>query len=148
MQSNLDRHHLPAVSLNIEITESQPVAEVPEVMERLAELGGLGLNISVDDFGTGYSSVERLMYLPATELKLDRSLVQSSTVAPHFLVTAIELAHAKGLRVVAEGVETDAHLARARQLGCDRAQGYLFGRPITEGDVGRLLSQSRPARET
>ena len=140
VQANLERHHLSAGSLNIEITESLPVAAVPEVLDRLMQLSGLGLGISVDDFGTGYSSVARVLSLPATELKLDQSLVQTSDDPPYFLTAAIELAHDHGLRVVAEGVETDEHFARARLLGCDRAQGYFFGRPSAEAELDRVLS--------
>lgn len=140
VQSNLSRYGLAAASLNIEITESLPVAEVPEVRRRLDALGGLGLGVSVDDFGTGHSSVERLLTLPATELKLDKSLVRTAGPAPEFLTAAIALAHRRGMRVVAEGVETDEHLARARRLGCDRAQGFLFGRALPEAEIGRVLA--------
>jgi EAL domain-containing protein (putative c-di-GMP-specific phosphodiesterase class I) len=140
IQSNLDRHNLSADSLTIEITESLPVAEVPTVLVRLAELRDLGVGVSVDDFGTGHASTERLATLPVSELKLDQSLVQDLNPPPLFLTEAIALARAGGVRVVAEGVETEEQFERAREIGCDRAQGYLFGRPASEADITRELS--------
>lgn len=136
---DIDRYRLSADNLIIEITESLPVPEAPDVLSRLVELGQLGLNISVDDFGTGYSSVARLLALPVNELKLDQSLVQSDHT-PDSLTEAISIAKDKGLRIVAEGVETETHFERARELGCDRAQGYYFGRPTSEQQITRLLA--------
>jgi EAL domain-containing protein (putative c-di-GMP-specific phosphodiesterase class I) len=140
IQSNLERHRLPADSLTIEITESLPVAEVPTVLLRLTELRELGVGVSVDDFGTGHASAERLATLPVSELKLDQSLVQNLNPPPQFLTEAIALAKEGGLRVVAEGVETEEQFERARRLGCDRAQGYLFGRPASEEEITRELA--------
>jgi len=142
IQSNLERHRLSADSLTIEITESLPVAEVPSVLVRLAELRELGVGISVDDFGTGHASVDRIATLPVSELKLDQSLVQDLNPPPEFLTEAIAVAKQGGLRVVAEGVETEQQFERARGLGCDRAQGYLFGRPASEEEITRELSAS------
>jgi EAL domain-containing protein (putative c-di-GMP-specific phosphodiesterase class I) len=139
VRSNIDRYDLLAENLIIEITESLPVPEAPDVLSRLIELGRLGLNISVDDFGTGHSSVARLLALPVNELKLDQSLVQS-TETPDSLTDAIGIAQERGLRIVAEGVETEEHYARARTLGCDRAQGYFFGRPTSEQEISRILA--------
>lgn len=139
IQSNLDRHQLSASRLTIEITESLPVADVPTVLVRLAELRELGVGISVDDFGTGHASVERLTALPVSELKLDQSLVQDVSPPPLFLTEAIAIARHDGLRVVAEGVETEEQFERARRLGCDRAQGFLFGRPASEAEITRAL---------
>jgi len=139
IQSNLEQHQLSANRLTIEITESLPVADVPNVLVRLAELRDLGVGISVDDFGTGHASVQRLSSLPVSELKLDQSLVQDLSEPPLFLTEAIAVARLDGLRVVAEGVETEEQFERARWLGCDRAQGYLFGRPATEADITLAL---------
>jgi EAL domain-containing protein (putative c-di-GMP-specific phosphodiesterase class I) len=140
IRTNLTRRHLSAGSLTIEITESLPVTEEPAVLRLLDELGDLGLGISVDDFGTGYASVERLLSLPATELKLDQSLVQVAGSPPPYVVAAIRVAHENGLRVVAEGIENEEQFVRARDLGCDRAQGYLFSRPASEEEIGRVLA--------
>ena len=138
---DIEHYRLSADNLIIEITESLPVPEAPDVLSRLVELGRLGLNISVDDFGTGHSSVARLLALPVNELKLDQSLVQAHHT-PDSLTEAIAIAKDKGLRIVAEGVETEVQFERARDLGCDRAQGYYFGRPTSEEQITRLLAEA------
>jgi len=140
LQSNLDLHSLPAENLTIEITESLPVIEVPEVNERLLQLRAIGLGISVDDFGTGHTSLEQLHTLPLTEVKIDQSLIRGLASARDLIEEVIEVAHGRGLRVVAEGVETDEHFALVRELDCDRAQGYYFGRPMEESEITRLLA--------
>lgn len=137
--TNLDGLALAPTKVVIEITESLPVMEVNEVNERLVELRDRGLGISIDDFGTGYSSLAQRAAIPATELKLDKSLIQDPAVSIELLRAVVETAHEQGLRVVAEGIETDEHLALARALGCDRGQGYLFGRPMSEADITALL---------
>lgn len=138
VEDSLARNGLSPESLVIEITESLPVVDVPEVNARLVQLRDLGLGISVDDFGTGYSSIAQLLVLPATELKLDQSLMQASAVM--LVRDAVAMAHKKGLRVVAEGVETEAQFDFARDLSCDRVQGFLFSRPASEADIGVLLA--------
>jgi EAL domain-containing protein (putative c-di-GMP-specific phosphodiesterase class I) len=140
VQANLRRHALSAGNIIVEVTESLPIIDVPEVSERLRELRKLGLGISVDDFGTGHSSIERLLVLPATELKIDQSLIRGLNTAPDALRDAVKTAHDYGLRVVAEGVETEEHFERCIELGCDRAQGYLFSRPTTEAEIAQLLA--------
>ena len=139
VEANLRRHELTTDRLIVEITESLPVIDVPEVAARLRDLRDLGLGISIDDFGTGYSSVERLAVLPATELKIDQSLIRDTAPIPAYVCEAVDTAHELGLRVVAEGIETEHHFARAVGLQCDRAQGYLFSRPTTENHLRRLL---------
>jgi EAL domain-containing protein (putative c-di-GMP-specific phosphodiesterase class I) len=139
---SIARHGLSPESLIIEITESLPLENVPEVTARLFELRDLGLGISIDDFGTGYSSLAQVLALPATELKLDQSLIKDTHSSPLTVHEAVAMAHGKGLRVVAEGVETEEQFALARELECDRAQGYLFSRPISEAELGLLLAAS------
>jgi EAL domain-containing protein (putative c-di-GMP-specific phosphodiesterase class I) len=139
LAATLRRRSLPADALVIEITESLPLVEVPEVSDLLKQMREIGLGISVDDFGTGYSSLEQLMGLPATEVKIDRSRVKDATDGDPFIVEVVELARSRGLRVVAEGVETEEQLRIVRELGVDRAQGYLFGRPQPEAEAVRLL---------
>jgi len=124
--------------LTIEITESQAIIDVSEVAQRLDWLRSVGVSISVDDFGTGFSSVGQVLDLRATELKIDKEFIQYSPASVTTLLTAvIDFAHDKGLRVVAEGIETEEQLARVRALPCDRAQGYLIGMPVpaTEFDL-------------
>jgi EAL domain-containing protein (putative c-di-GMP-specific phosphodiesterase class I) len=138
---NLEHLELPPQTLTIEITESLPIADLPMVVERLASLRDLGLGVSIDDFGTGYSSISQLQSLPATELKIDQSLVQDDSPGTQELVTAvIGVVRARGIRVVAENVETELQLGRVLELGCDRAQGYLFNRPMSRDDIDSLLA--------
>jgi EAL domain-containing protein (putative c-di-GMP-specific phosphodiesterase class I) len=139
LESKLEQHALPAEKIVIEITESLPVPKVDSVAARLNELRDRGLGISIDDFGTGYSSLTALSGLPATEMKVDKSLIQDPIAAGDVVKTVIMEAHEQGLRVTAEGIETEDHLATARALGCDRAQGYLFGRPMPEKSITPLL---------
>jgi EAL domain-containing protein (putative c-di-GMP-specific phosphodiesterase class I) len=140
---NLQRLGLPPQTLTIEITESLPISDLPMVVERLASLRDMGLGVSIDDFGTGYSSIAQLQSLPVTELKIDQSLVQDESASTQELMGAVVgVVVARGIRVVAEGVETQAQLERVRQLGCHRAQGYLFSKPVARDEVDALLGQA------
>jgi EAL domain-containing protein (putative c-di-GMP-specific phosphodiesterase class I) len=97
----------------------------------------LGFGLSIDDFGTGYSSLAYLKKLPVHELKIDRSFVMNldrDEADACIVRSTIDLAHNMGLRVVAEGVETESVAGRLRALGCDQAQGYLFSRPLSAED--------------
>lgn len=140
LQADLNLYSLPAENVIIEITESLPVTDIPEVNTRLLELRSLGLGISVDDFGTGHTSIEQLHTLPLTEVKIDQSLVRGVDNSRELIEEVIAVAHDRRMRVVAEGVETEEHFAFVRELGCDRAQGYYFGRPMEEADITRLLA--------
>jgi EAL domain-containing protein (putative c-di-GMP-specific phosphodiesterase class I) len=139
LEANLYAHGLAPESLIIEITESLPVSDVPEVSTRLLELSERGLGVSVDDFGTGHTSIEQLRVLPLTEVKIDQSLVRGIDNSRELIEEVILVAHERHMRVVAEGVETEEHFSFVRELGCDRAQGYYFGRPMEEWDITRLI---------
>jgi diguanylate cyclase (GGDEF)-like protein len=129
----LATHHLPANSLTLEITETTAMSDADASMTVLQELSEMGVDLSIDDFGTGYSSLMYLKRLPANELKIDRGFVRdlerdSDDAA---IVSAIvALGQALGLRIVAEGVETDSQQDFLTQLGCDSLQGYLLGHPL------------------
>jgi diguanylate cyclase (GGDEF)-like protein/PAS domain S-box-containing protein len=125
---------LPASLLELELTESALMEQGEEGAERLAELRGLGVRISLDDFGTGFSSLARLQHLPLDALKIDRSFVAEIGVASgtEIVHSIIELAHTLGLQVTAEGVETPEQLEALRALGSDQMQGYLIGRPAPD----------------
>lgn len=130
---------LPANCLVVEITETVLVDE-PVATARLRSLRTLGVGVSVDDFGTGYTSIGQLQHLPATTLKIDKSLMSPSAVGgDELLRLVIHAAHAFGLNVVAEGVEREVQLPCLREAGCDQAQGYLFAypRPASAIAVGR-----------
>ncbi|WP_438352539.1 EAL domain-containing protein [Microbacterium sp. CJ88] len=131
---------LPAETMTVEITESMPVIDVATVAPRLEALRELGSGVSLDDYGTGHASLDRLEDLPITELKLDRTLIQDEARYPaEDLSDLVAQAHARGIRVVAEGIETPRQLQRAETIGCDRAQGYLLGRPATRDAVDQIL---------
>jgi len=129
----LATHHLPANSLTLEITETTAMSDADASMTVLQELSEMGVDLSIDDFGTGYSSLMYLKRLPANELKIDRGFVRdlehdSDDAA---IVSAIvALGQALGLRIVAEGVETDVQQSFLTELGCDSLQGYLLGHPL------------------
>lgn len=129
----LATHHLPANCLTLEITETTAMSDADASMTVLNELSQMGVDLSIDDFGTGYSSLMYLKRLPANELKIDRGFVRdlerdSDDAA---IVSAIvALGQALGLRIVAEGVETDVQQDFLTQLGCDSLQGYLLGHPL------------------
>ncbi|CAH0270202.1 putative bifunctional diguanylate cyclase/phosphodiesterase [Pseudomonas brassicacearum] len=129
----LETHKLPANSLTLEITETTAMSDADASMTVLQQLSDMGVDLSIDDFGTGYSSLMYLKRLPANELKIDRGFVRdlehdSDDAA---IVSAIvALGQALGLRIVAEGVETDVQQDFLTQLGCDSLQGYLLGHPL------------------
>lgn len=129
----LQRHQLPANSLTLEITETTAMSDADASMRVLQELSEMGVDLSIDDFGTGYSSLMYLKRLPANELKIDRGFVRdlehdSDDAA---IVSAIvALGQALGLRIVAEGVETDMQQDFLTRLGCNSLQGYLLGQPL------------------
>ena len=122
----------PASQLILEVTESLLVENWEDAVQRMTELGQLGVRFSIDDFGTGYSSLAYLKKLPLYELKIDKSFVQDAPTDPSdaAIVQAIlSMARHLHLRVVAEGVETAAQADFLRAHGCGGLQGYLFGRP-------------------
>ena len=131
--------------LTLEVTETTPVTDVPEAVDIVHRLSKLGVNISIDDFGAAYASPEQVIALQATELKVDQSLVQETRGAhAEDLARAVAFGKAQGMRLVAEGIETEAQLARVRELHCDRGQGYLLSRPTTKADVDSLLVGAGP----
>jgi EAL domain-containing protein (putative c-di-GMP-specific phosphodiesterase class I) len=129
-------------ALCLEVTEDS-VEHNPELAARmLGALKTVGVRLALDDFGNGYSSLSSLRKLPIDMLKIHQSFVRglgNGSGDDAILGAVVELGHALGLNVVAEGVETDVQLAELRDLGCDGAQGYLFGRPVTEDEAGALL---------
>ena len=138
----LAEHGLPAGRLLLEITETTMLSDIDAVQEVLAGLRRVGVELSVDDFGTGYSSLALLQRVAVNELKVDRSFVRamnSSDGDAAIVRATIELAHSLGLRVVAEGVESADHVRALRELGCDLAQGWHFGRPAGTGRMRKLL---------
>jgi len=138
----LERIDLPASALRVELTESALMDDPVLATSVLASLRARGTEVSIDDFGTGYSSLSMLRRLPVDELKIDKSFVQDLEQRDATLVRSIiDLGHALGLRVVAEGVESSRVLETLADLGCDRAQGYLIGKPLPADRFLDLVEQ-------
>jgi PAS domain S-box-containing protein len=135
-------------SLELEVTESAALADSASASLVLRELAGLGVTISLDDFGTGYSNLGKLHQLAISTIKIDRSFLLDPTFPvadPSALLRAlIALGRSLGLRVIAEGVETEEQLDRLRPEGLDAYQGFLFSRPVGGREVRRLLHAGRP----
>jgi diguanylate cyclase (GGDEF)-like protein len=133
---------MDASQLCLEVTESVLVEDPDASARKLGALKELGVTIAVDDFGTGYSSLEYLRRFPVDCVKIDRSFVRG---IPHssddvaIVNAVIDLGHALGLSVTAEGVETDEQLGRLQLNGCDTAQGFLFSRPEHPDVIARML---------
>ncbi|WP_326541155.1 putative bifunctional diguanylate cyclase/phosphodiesterase [Pseudorhodoferax sp.] len=142
LQRCMATYGTPPELLELEVTESEAVAD-PEVAQQvLTWMGSLGVGVALDDFGTGYSSLSYLHQLPVTRLKIDREFIQNitSNADDATLVRAIiVLAHTLGLPVVAEGVETEAQLRFLRQHGCEAYQGWLFARALPADEVRALV---------
>jgi EAL domain-containing protein (putative c-di-GMP-specific phosphodiesterase class I) len=125
----LAAHDLPAAALQIELTERVLMEASNAAMAGLKLLRDAGVKVGLDDFGTGYSSLSYLRLFPLDFVKIDRSFIQELAVGPTeraIVASIIDLSHALGMGVVAEGVETQAQLDQLVTLGCDRAQGFLF----------------------
>lgn len=128
--------------LELELTESSVMKDADGAAEQLERLRELGVRISIDDFGTGFSSLSRLQSLPLDQLKIDRAFIRDMEAEKSTLPLAqgiVTLAHALGLQVVAEGVETERQAEILAALGCEEAQGWFFGKPARPEDLEKLL---------
>jgi diguanylate cyclase (GGDEF)-like protein/PAS domain S-box-containing protein len=138
----LDRYQLGHGAIQVEVTESTLMADPGRVAATLEALRAVGVAASIDDFGTGYSSLSYVKRLPVRELKIDQSFVSGLTSddSDRAIVSAtIDLAHALGLRTVAEGVEDARTLELLTELSCDEVQGYYFCRPLPAADFGAWM---------
>ena len=139
---------LDPAALEMELTESMVMHNVESAIATLQGLKSLGVRLSVDDFGTGYSSLAYLKDLPIDTLKIDRSFVRDigtgADAEDGILAQAIiSLGHAMHLKVIAEGVETDAQVHFLKRHGCDQVQGFLYGEPVPAEPFARLLERAR-----
>jgi len=142
-RNTVERRGIDPGLLTIEVTETAIARDFRNLLESITRLRMHGFRVSLDDFGTSYSSLQQLSELPANEVKIDRSFVARAMVSPRALVileSIVRMARELRLSTVAEGIETAAHFAFARDIGCDIAQGWHVGLPVT-ADV--LLSKAR-----
>jgi diguanylate cyclase (GGDEF)-like protein len=135
---------LPGDNLDLEVTESINIKDIPNLMELLGQLRELGCHIAIDDFGTGQSSLDYIKRFPADRIKIDQTFVRNIGVDPadEAIVRAtINMARNMNRIVVAEGVETEDHLRFLREYGCQELQGYLFARPLPAASFENLLNE-------
>jgi len=145
----LTKTRLDPVCLELELTETSIMSNPEAAAELLTEIRNLGVRVAIDDFGTGYSSLSYLKRLPIDTVKLDRSFVKGATSHPDdaaLVMAIITLAHNLGLKVIAEGVETDEQMNFLRLLRCDEAQGYFFSKPVP-AEVFESALTLRPQRK-
>lgn len=134
-------------SLDCEITEGLLIKDVQQATDKLTELKELGITISVDDFGTGYSSLAYLRQFPIDRLKIDRAFIKDIPDSDdgQIATSIIVLSKALGMKVLAEGVETETHLQFLKDHDCDEYQGYFRSRPVSPQQVAELFSRSETA---
>lgn len=146
VEEALRKNGAPPRSLEVEVTESMVMTDIENTVNTLRSLGLMGVRISIDDFGTGYSSLSYIKKFLIDSLKIDRSFVLDLSRDPDdaSIVTAIiSMAKGLGLKVVAEGVESEEQLEFLRERGCDEAQGYYFSPPVPEDKFRKLLEKER-----
>ncbi|MBZ5707336.1 MAG: EAL domain-containing protein [Acidobacteriia bacterium] len=147
VRRELEKAQLAPLWLELEITEGTVMYDTESAVSTLRELKAMGVALAIDDFGTGYSSLSYLKTFPIDVLKVDRSFVKDVTHDPDDAAitrTVVAMAHSLGLKVVAEGVETEAQLGFLRACHCDELQGYLFSPPVVAEEMARFLVMERP----
>jgi len=145
----LDQTGIDPSCLQLEIIETIAMGDAEKSGHVLAQLKALGVRLSIDDFGTGYSSLSRLRRIPVDTLKIDRAFISNMDRDPEncaIVRAIIILAHNLGLKVVAEGAETEEHVNLLKQFDCEMAQGYFFSRPADDQTMSKLLASNHSAR--
>jgi EAL domain-containing protein (putative c-di-GMP-specific phosphodiesterase class I) len=144
----LKRHGLKGSDLELEITESVAMENPERAIGQLQALRNLGIQLAIDDFGTGYSSLAYLKRLPIQVLKLDRTFVRDIETDPsdaEISAATLALAHNLGLKVIGEGVETEAQRDYLIAHQCDFLQGFLFSKPLPADDALKFIREHAPA---
>jgi EAL domain-containing protein (putative c-di-GMP-specific phosphodiesterase class I) len=147
ISKTLSKHGIRGEQLEMEITETAAMTDPEFAIQQLDKIRELGIGLAIDDFGTGYSSLSYLKRLPIQTLKLDRSFVREMETNPNdaeISAATIALAHGLDLKVVAEGVETDAQREFLTRHNCDFLQGYFFSKPLPANKIIQLLEQQKP----
>ena len=143
MKLALEKSHLPAQALTIEITENVLIGETPEILQRLNKLTDIGVKLTLDDFGTGYSSLGCLKRFKVNGLKIDRSFIRDIPEVSGDLAlieAIIAMSNSLGLSVIAEGVEKPEQLELLRKRGCHLIQGFHFSEPLSVDEMTNYLS--------
>ncbi|MCD9119447.1 bifunctional diguanylate cyclase/phosphodiesterase [Cupriavidus sp. UGS-1] len=142
----IHQHDIPPSAITLEITETAAMKDIAQSLETLTELQALGIHVALDDFGSGYSSLGYLKRLRVGTLKIDRTLIgglESDPQGRAIVGSMVALAHELRMRVVAEGVESQAQLDILARMGCDEVQGYLLARPMEAAGFADLLITAR-----
>ena len=144
----LSRHDVPVDSIEFEVTESAAMSDLKNNIDKLEAFSAMGIRLSIDDFGTAYSSLSYLKNLPVNCLKIDRSFLSAiesieDEMSPdaRIIRAVIGLGNSLGLQIVAEGVENEVQHQFLMKLGCDEAQGFLFGRPLEVAAIESVLEE-------
>ncbi len=135
---------LPATALTVEITETFLLKDLALSRRHIERLAAKGVNVALDDFGTGYSNLRALMHLPIQTVKLDRSLIDDvgrDSRVSRLVASMLQAARSLGVRIVAEGVETEGQALFLRSAGCERMQGYFFARPMPADAMEAMLRE-------
>lgn len=134
---------MPASSLELELTESALLTDEEATLASLTALKRLGLELAIDDFGTGYSSLTYLKNFPIDRIKIDQSFItdiDTSNESAEITRSIVSMTQSLGLEVIAEGVERAEHLAFLKELGCEEAQGFLIGKPMTADELQSAIT--------
>ena len=145
MAGLIDKYRIDPKCLRLEITETAIMADPGRALNVLNILNGMGVKLSIDDFGTGYSSLAHLKQLPVDELKIDKSFVMDMMDDENDAVivrSIIDLAHNIGIKVVAEGVETQKVFDALTELDCDAAQGFFMCAPVSAEELLKWIDDS------
>ncbi len=146
LQAAMRDAELPGEALELEITESMAMEDVDMVLAVLADIRATGASVAIDDFGTGFSSLSQLRQLQVERLKIDRAFVQeaqSSSAGSSIAAMVVNLGRTLGMRVLAEGIETEEQARLLHDLGCHEGQGYLYARPMPSDLLEGWLEQQR-----
>lgn len=146
VRAAIAEHGTPAHLVHLELTESSMMENAESTTRTLRDLKQVGVGLSIDDFGTGYSSLSYLHRFPTDSVKIDRSFV--TQMGPHardasIVRTIVDLAHDLGMRVVAEGIETESQASVLRGMGCECGQGFHFSKPVSAAEATRMLRTKR-----
>ena len=140
----IERSGMPSAWLGLEVTESMLLVDPERSLKSLVGLREIGISLAIDDFGTGFSSLAYLQRLPVYAVKIDRSFIRGMSADPSsraIIEATVDVAHRLGLKVVAEGVETQQAYDELREIGCDAAQGFLLAQPLPAAALAKWLTE-------